>query len=171
MLKKIGTAGIYAIQIVLIIGLGVLNYLGQTKAGVAHHLIAKQMYFKNGLLNNTNMTLLKGLALFYIVVLVMSIIKDLKFNGDKKANKRLMLEKFIAVIVSLMLVIETTNLKFQESSIYPYVIFVTAIVVVLQLLKIQLLLKEEEEKAETINKATNKKNNSNKKKKKKKKRK
>lgn len=130
-MKKIIYTIIAILQIVIIVGSFIIQYLTNIKAGVMHHVYFKRYIFENGIFSNTNIKIQNNiLILISIVLIIFSTYIFLK----KKNMKFLKVQLIIGMVVALSLYIIINSNYFINKLAYHYFIIAFALTLGIQIL-------------------------------------
>lgn len=130
-MKKIIYTIIAIIQIAIIAGSFIIQYLTDIKAGVMHHVYFKRYIFENGIFSNANVKIENNiLILISFVLIIFSLYIFLK----KKNMKFLKIQLLIGMGVALSLYFIINSNYFISKLAYHYFIIAFALTLGIQIL-------------------------------------
>lgn len=122
------------IQLIGIMGVVVLNYLSRRKVGLNHHVIIEKKEYMKTILSTEAIEVYKICTLVLIALAIIYLIWCIM----KKRNKWMIVSSVIVLIFSILLYVEFISAVFISLPIYAYILLVTVIILVIELLKIGL---------------------------------
>ncbi|MEG0181338.1 MAG: hypothetical protein RR657_05555 [Peptostreptococcaceae bacterium] len=129
-IKKIIYMLIAIIQICIIGGSFILQYLTNTKAGVMHHVYFKRYQFESGIFSSGNLQRISNIifiiSLIFILLEIYTIVKKKNLNFIKVQN-------VIGLILSLILYFVIKSKYFIDMIAYPYFIIAFSVVLIIQI--------------------------------------
>lgn len=135
-MRKIIFTILTIIQIGLMIAVKVVQDLTTKKAGVNHHLRFYKTKYNNQIFTSENVSMMKvALILISILLLILLIIKIYK--------KKQKLQKYLDIILGVLccgaIWWMLSSSKAMALLVYPYMVFATYIILILQIIKILLV--------------------------------
>ncbi|MEN2256462.1 hypothetical protein AAIB48_01300 [Paraclostridium benzoelyticum] len=134
-MKKIIYTIIAIMQIAIIVGSFIIQYLTNIKAGVMHHVYFKRYVFENGIFSNSNIKIESNIL---IVISLILLIFSIYVFFNKKNMKFLKIQLVIGIIVALSLYIIINSNYFISKLAYHYFIIAFALTLGIQILIILL---------------------------------
>ncbi len=134
-MKKIIYTIIAILQIAIIVGSFIIQYLTDIKAGVMHHVYFKRYVFENGIFSNSNIKIGSNIL---IVISFILIIFNIYIFLKKKNMKFLEVQLIIGLLVALSLYIIINSNYFISKLAYHYFIIAFALTLGIQILIILL---------------------------------
>lgn len=134
-MKKIIYTIIAIMQIAIIVGSFIIQYLTNIKAGVMHHVYFKRYVFENGIFSNSNIKIESNIL---IVISLILLIFSIYIFFNKKNMKFLKIQLVIGIIVALSLYIIINSNYFISKLAYHYFIIAFALTLGIQILIILL---------------------------------
>lgn len=134
-MKKINFKNIFCafatvVQLILFIGVFILQYLTNKSAGVMHHVYYKRYQFENTIFSNSNLKIKSYFVIFisalFLLLLVCSVLKNKNLN--------LKLKIILGFILSVVLYIIMMSGLFSSLLAFHYFIFSFAAIVFIQLI-------------------------------------
>ncbi|WP_195945335.1 hypothetical protein [Paraclostridium bifermentans] len=122
-MKKIIYTIIAIMQIAIIVGSFIIQYLTNIKAGVMHHVYFKRYVFENGIFSNSNIKIESNIL---IVISLILLIFSIYIFLNKKNMKFLKIQLLIAIVVALSLYIIINSNYFISKLAYHYFIIAFA---------------------------------------------
>lgn len=124
------------IQIATAIGLGVVHNLSNKKAGVNHHLRFYKSKYNNEIFTNDNVLKFKIIAMIILIILLISLIY---FIFKKRKINKLVNIIITSILYCILLIWMLTSTTPMSLLIYPYMIFATIFVFIIEIIKIFLI--------------------------------
>lgn len=120
------------IQIVMIIGIKVVHNLSSKKAGVNHHLRFYKSKYNNEIFTSSNVFILKIVICIIAILLLLGLI----YYILKKKKTNALLDFVISILCCVLLVWMLTSTIPMSLLIYPYMILITCLELLIQIIKI-----------------------------------
>lgn len=142
-MKKINFKNIFCafatvVQLILFIGVFILQYLTNKSAGVMHHVYYKRYQFENTIFSNSNLKIKSYFVIFisalFLLLLVCSVLKNKNLN--------LKLKIILGFILSVALYIIMMSGLFSSLLAFHYFIFSFAAIVFIQLIVVLINFKK-----------------------------
>lgn len=142
-MKKINFKNIFCafakvVQLILFIGVFILQYLTNKSAGVMHHVYYKRYQFENTIFSNSNLKIKSYFVIFisalFLLLLICSFLKNKNLN--------LKLKIILGFILSVVLYIIIMSGLFNSLLAFHYFIFSFAAIVFIQLIVVLINFKQ-----------------------------
>lgn len=118
------------IQIGIILGVFILQYLTKKKAGVMHHVYYRKYQFENSIFSLDKIETLRIVFIIICIILLINLIYSIRAN-KKKFYK---IQSIIAFILSISVYIILVSKLFSNMIAYHYFIMAFILVLIIQLL-------------------------------------
>lgn len=117
------------IQVGIIIGTFVIEYLTNKKAGVMHHVYYRRYQFENSIFSQNNINILKIVSILLIIIFLIFMINTILKNKSKVVK----IQVILTFIISIMLYISISSKYFINMLAYHYFIMTFSVVLLLQI--------------------------------------
>lgn len=117
------------IQVGIIIGTFVIEYLTNKKAGVMHHVYYRRYQFENSIFSQNNINILKIVSILLIIIFLIFMINTILKNKSKVVK----IQAILTFIISIMLYISISSKYFINMLAYHYFIMTFSVVLLLQI--------------------------------------
>lgn len=123
------------IQISIIYVISILSKLSRKRAGVNHHLSYNRTKYNSHIFTDNNVLIMKILVFLLAITFIVLLLKTLR---DRSNNKSLYLKiiMIIAIICFGVLLWELSSSTFKSVIYYPYAVFATVLIILLQMLQL-----------------------------------
>ena len=118
------------IQIGIILGVCIFQYLTKKKAGVMHHVYYRKYQFENSIFSLDKIETLRIVFIIICIILLINLIYSIRAN-KKKFYK---IQSIIAFILSISVYIILVSKLFSNMIAYHYFIMAFILVLIIQLL-------------------------------------
>ena len=118
------------IQVGIIVGTFVVEYLTNKKAGVMHHIYYRRYQFENSIFSQSNINSQKIILMILIAIFLVIVINSLR----GKKSKAFKIQASLTLLVSLMLYVVMSSTYFINMLAYHYFIMAFALVLIIQVL-------------------------------------
>lgn len=132
LLKNILYTVTLIIQSIIIVGVFILQYLTNKKAGVLHHVYYRNYQFQNSIFSEINISIQKVGVIVFIVLLLLMLI----YIINKKKSKFYIIQVLIGLLLSLLLYLVIISNYFISKVAYHYFIIAFALVLIIQIIVI-----------------------------------
>lgn len=134
-MKKINFKNIFCafatvVQLILFIGVFILQYLTNKSAGVMHHVYYKRYQFENTIFSNSNLKIKSYFVIFISALFLLLLV----YSFLKNKNLNLKLKIILGFILSVVLYIIMMSGLFSSLLAFHYFIFSFAAIVFIQLI-------------------------------------
>ncbi|MGL5314494.1 MAG: hypothetical protein ACRC92_14690 [Peptostreptococcaceae bacterium] len=120
------------IQISIIVGVFVVQYLTKKKAGVLHHIYYRKYQFENGLFSPENIS--KQNIAVLVIILLFTILFVYLIKSNKSTFYKV--QASIGLLLSILLYVVINNAYFISKVAYHYFIMAFALVLLIQMIVI-----------------------------------
>ena len=127
-IKKILYTLTVTLQLATIVGVCVVQYLTNKKAGVMHHVYYRKYQFENSIFSPENLLIQKNIAIVLIIIFFVIFIYLLK----KNKNIFYKVQAGLTFISSFLIYISMSSRYFTEKLAYHYFIMAFVLVFIIQ---------------------------------------
>ena len=132
LLEKVMYILAVVLQVITIVGVFIVQYLTNKKAGVLRHVYYRKYQFENGIFSVDNINIYKIVVIAFILLFIFMLIYVIKKNKSK-FNK---IQVSIGLLLSILLYIVMTSGYFVSKVAYHYFIMAFALVLLIQIIVI-----------------------------------
>lgn len=134
---RFGAILISLIQIFSLVGLFILNSLVRKKVGVNHHVLIRKKEYLDSFLSPDMIEIYK----FAIIVIIVLAIIYFLFCTIRKRGALRIINSIVIAIISILIYLELVVEKIISLPIYVYLLLITVVVLILEVIKAFLLVK------------------------------
>lgn len=125
------------IQIIMIIGIKIVHNLSGKKIGVNHHLRFYKSKYNNEIFTSNNVFIFKVVVCIIVILLILGLI----YHILKNKKTYILLDFMIGILCCTLLIWMLTSKTPMSLLVYPYMVLITCLELLIQIIKIFLMNK------------------------------